>query len=116
MDLSRTSDPVRHRRISEVFLAALRVSAEERDAFVRAACAQDESLCAEVQSLLDQSADSEGFLAQPIDLAALSAAPALEQSAAPMDRIAHFKILRVLGWGSMGVVYLARQDAPRREV
>jgi serine/threonine protein kinase/formylglycine-generating enzyme required for sulfatase activity len=116
MDQSRTSDPVRHRRISEVFLAALRAPAEERDAFVRAACAQDESLCAEVQSLLDQAADSDGFLAQPIDLAALSAAPALEQSSAPMDRIAHFKILRVLGWGSMGVVYLARQDAPRREV
>jgi len=108
-----------HDRVTELFLAVRRLPPAERPAFLDDACGGDCELRADVESLLRHD-DAPDFLEEP----ALGAAFRLSASATgpvpvpgPLPhRIASFTIIRVLGAGGMGVVYLAEQDRPRRQV
>lgn len=53
------------RRIEEVFYSAMELPPNERDDFVRRACAGDEELRREVQSLLEANRNTENFLDAP---------------------------------------------------
>jgi hypothetical protein len=53
-------NPERWRQISQVFHAALTRHESQRSAFLRNACAGDDTLCHEVASLLDQQENAEG--------------------------------------------------------
>ena len=67
----------RWRRVEALFHEMLARPADERAAALAAACAGDAALQADVQSLLDQSESTAGFLATPaIDLAARFVSPA----------------------------------------
>jgi hypothetical protein len=104
----------RWRRIDELFDAALDRPAAERAAFVRDACAGDESLAREVSSLLEAHGRAGDMLeAGAFDAAARGAA----RAAAPNDAagaggagrmLGHYEVLRLLGAGGMGEVFLAR--------
>ena len=52
-------------QVSQIYHEARARGAGERGAYLREACAGDEELRGEVQSLLDQPASAEGFLAAP---------------------------------------------------
>ena len=57
--------PERWRQVEDVFHAALTRSESDRAAFLASACAGDEALLREVQSLLAQPASARGFLDGP---------------------------------------------------
>lgn len=57
----------RSQKIQQVFLAALEVSEEERDAWLRKECDADNELLAEVQSLLEHAEPSLDLLEQNLD-------------------------------------------------
>src|SRR5215831_6250819 len=123
----------RLRQIEQIFYAALEIEQNRRARFLRQACGNDESLLREVESLLAYRTKADSFIEEP---AVEFAAHALRQDDARIARttetnfagrisdgsawkpasIGHYRILRVLGEGGMGVVYEAEQEQPRRTV
>jgi tetratricopeptide (TPR) repeat protein/tRNA A-37 threonylcarbamoyl transferase component Bud32 len=103
-------DPVRLQAIEAVFHAALDADAGQRHKLVRERCAGDESLHREVEALLAAHETSVGFIEQPI--ATLDERLFAEEEP---DRligrtIGHWEILKQIGSGGMGSVYLARRS------
>jgi eukaryotic-like serine/threonine-protein kinase len=105
-------------RAKEITAAALDGPSAERTAFVAAACAADALLMMEVESLLGAHDRAGRFMEAPAILApgaahiVAGAAEEAAASAAAGRRLGPYRILRELGHGGMGVVYLAeRADA-----
>jgi non-specific serine/threonine protein kinase/serine/threonine-protein kinase len=99
----------RNNRIAELFRRACELDPEDRAAFLDDACKGDVELRAEVDSLL----------ARDQELGELSPTEPERPGAHDVvpERIAHYRIIRELGHGGMGVVYLAEQEDPiRRQV
>lgn len=96
-------------QIDQLFHAALEHPAAERAALLAEACAGDEALRRELESLLDAHEETGDFFeTPPADLAAdwLNGRPASLIG----QRLGHYQILSVLGKGGMGEVYLARDE------
>ncbi|HEY4144747.1 protein kinase domain-containing protein [Pinirhizobacter sp.] len=94
----------RYRRAKELAHAAAELPPGKRMAFVRERAGDDAALIAEVGWMLDAIEVTAGLphaLENPVDLSGLSA-----QAAAPR----HYQIIRRLGEGGMGVVYLASRN------
>jgi Tol biopolymer transport system component len=105
----------RWQEVSRIYHDALACDPSRRDAFVREACAGDEGVRQEVESLLAQPASSENFLGQP----AAAVAEALGNPATSMltgCRLGVYEILDLVGAGGMGEVYRARDTRLRRDV
>ncbi|MCW5775229.1 MAG: protein kinase [Phycisphaeraceae bacterium] len=114
-------DADRLREVESLFIAAMEVPADRRGAFVAARCGRDEELRREVESLLGHASGSIGMLDVPPVAAPIGATfsnePVRFEAALPSDRrIGSYKVVRFLGAGGMGVVYLAEQERPRRTV
>src|SRR3954447_7280721 len=74
----------------------------ERTAFVAAACGEDSELRAEVESLLEFEEGSAGFIEEPL-FGRFTDGPGLEEG----QRIGPYRVVREIGRGGMGAVYLA---------
>ncbi len=98
----------RWQAIQEIFEAALERDAADRDAFVAAACEGDEDLRPEVLSLLAAFDESEGIDQQAQAWLASVSAP-LRMPSPEGRRIGAYRVLRELGAGGMGTVYLAER-------
>lgn len=93
-------------RINELFYAALERPLEQRNIFLKESCGSDPSLQEEVESLLAAYCDSEDFIQLP---AAKNAHEFLHQQEVKLEsgaRIGAYKIVREVGRGGMGAVYL----------
>lgn len=105
----------RHTRASEIFLLVCDLDPKLQAQRLAAECGQDPELEALVEGML--AADNAGGRSfdQP---AAVQYAPGFRDASGsePPLKIAHFRILRELGRGGMGIVYEAEQEYPQRTV
>ncbi|MDF1506188.1 serine/threonine-protein kinase, partial [Roseisolibacter sp. H3M3-2] len=104
--------PDRWEAVMALLEAALERPAAERAAFVAAAAGDDAALRDEVASLLAMEDGAAGFLETPAALPGDAAPPA------PVEgrQVGPYRIVREIGRGGMGTVYLAERDDVGRRV
>ncbi len=104
--------PERWRRVESLLEAALERTPEARAEFLDAECAADPSLRREVESLLAAHAQAESFIEEPAVEAATQLLTRAGADALARRPIGPYRLIREIGHGGMGIVYLAeRADA-----
>jgi predicted Ser/Thr protein kinase len=116
-------DPERWRHINDVFHAALEHDADARAPFLESACGDDAALRREVESLLRSHAGADDFIETPAyeagaELLRGSSVEGLSPEAEALigQQIGPYAIEASLGYGGMGVVYLAEDTRLDRKV
>jgi len=97
--------PEKWDQVKELFTSALERDPEERSDFLRQACGADDSLRAEIESLLSSFDGAATFL-EDCPAADLLAA---QSRAITGRRIGAYRIIREIGQGGMAVVYLGER-------
>jgi non-specific serine/threonine protein kinase/serine/threonine-protein kinase len=98
--------PERWQQVKELFNAAMECETGLRAAFLDQSCAGDQELRAEVEALLAEEEKLGSFIAAPV----AQAAPKLGQNDQEGRRIGPYRIVREIGHGGMGTVFLAVRD------
>ncbi len=98
--------PERWQQVMQIYQAALDTGPDRREAFLKKACAGDNSLQKEVESLLASNPELKDFMEFPaMELAARMLAQD-QMKAPPIDlagcTLAHYRIAEKIGAGGMG--------------
>ena len=104
-------DSARWERIQTLFHEALDLPAPEQHPFLKAACSDDTALLAEVEALLAEDAQSGSLLERDVAHVAYDLLDHADSASPAPQHFGPYTIVRELGEGGMGTVYLAgRQD------
>lgn len=118
----RDPDSERWEKVERLIDEVLERAPAERDAWLRRACAGDDALLAEVRDLIEAGERADDFLAsaaaeRAADLIAQT--PELQPGPMPTPmsrtRIGPFRLVRELGRGGMGTVFLAEREEHFRQ-
>ena len=110
-------NPQRLKQIEDLYHSALELSANDRDAFIEKNCGDDEELRRELESLLAVKRSPNNFFENPpLSLAAEMFAEKEKKSNLIGKEISHYKIIRLLGSGGMGDVFLAEDTKLHRHI
>ena len=104
----------RSQRLESLFASVVELNPLERAAFLDSACADDPALRSEVESMLAADERAVRFIEMPA-LEAMAGAQSDEQAESESEseeerRIGPYKLIREIGQGGMGMVYLAARD------
>jgi Tol biopolymer transport system component/serine/threonine protein kinase/tetratricopeptide (TPR) repeat protein len=105
----------RWKQVEEIFQSALDLPRDERERFIAESCATDQALCEQVNALIRQYEASGDFIENPafaqhnLNSASISLTTTqpLEDDLMTGRRIGAYRIVREIGRGGMGAVYLA---------
>ena len=107
----------RWEEVERLYHAALQRDAKDRAAFLVQECKGDEQLRREVESLLEYEDRAKHFIESPaMDVAAKMMADEQSAHVVSGQMIDHYKIVRPVGAGGMGEVYLADDTRLQRKV
>ena len=111
----------RFKRIDELFNQVRELQPEQRGVFLGEQCGDDAELRQEVEALLGFDEKPQAYLRTPVlkagmqfTMGGIAAAP-WQKSYMP-ERVGAYRVIRAIGEGGFGVVYLAEQENPRRTV
>ena len=107
--------PDRQQQLSDLYHAALSRPPHDREAFLLDACAGDERLRQELESLLRYEPELSGFLGIPVASVADAVGGGLPAVEMVGRRIGPYRIVAPLGKGGMGEVYRARDSKLDRD-
>ena len=101
-------------RAIEVFTEAIQLPAEERVAFLGRACAADEDLRQQIESLLKANDRVGDFLETPPTDSIGEGRANAAAGERPGDQVDRYKLVQKIGEGGCGVVFVAEQEGPIR--
>lgn len=108
--------PERWKQIEQLYHSALKLEPSERDAYLDNACAADEALRREVESLLDYQGRAESFMKAPAVEVAVKGWTDNQAQSLLGRQVGAYKVLSLLGSGGMGEVYLAQDSRLERTI
>src|SRR5215510_1115580 len=106
----------RWQQVEQLYHSALEREADQRTAFLAAACAGDDSLRREVETLLAHQSQAENLLETPVMEIAAKALADDRTGSMTGQSLGSYQILSRLGAGGMGEVYCARDNRLDRTV